>query len=121
MSSPMENTNALTHIQRVLAGLTYTQSEMGVDGESGWRVVMTSQMVGRLPALSRPVEDQPIKQHQSEQAAICPDHMTQVQRHGGQQMDGHTHTSIGILHPTHTQKHHLLCLCGITAPISISS
>lgn len=31
-----------------------TQSEMGVDGESGWRVVMTSQTVGRLPALSRP-------------------------------------------------------------------
>lgn len=33
-----------------------TQSEMGVDGESGWRVVMTSQTVGRLPALSRPAK-----------------------------------------------------------------
>lgn len=38
------------------SGLTYTQSEMGVDGESGWRVVMTSQTVGRLPALSRPAK-----------------------------------------------------------------
>ena len=41
------------------SGLTYTQSEMGVDGESGWRVVMTSQTVGRLPALSRPARDEP--------------------------------------------------------------
>ncbi len=32
---------------------------MGVDGESGWRVVMTSQTVGRLPALSRPVRNEP--------------------------------------------------------------
>lgn len=32
-----------------------TQSEMGVDGESGWRVLMTSQAAARLPALSRPV------------------------------------------------------------------
>lgn len=40
----------------VESGLTYTQSEMGVDGESGWRVVMTSQTVGRLPALSRPAK-----------------------------------------------------------------
>lgn len=32
---------------------------MGVDGESGWRVVMTSQTVGRLPALSRPARDEP--------------------------------------------------------------
>lgn len=45
-----------SHTQHVLSGRTYTQSEMGVDGESGWRVVMTSQTVGRLPALSRPVE-----------------------------------------------------------------
>lgn len=51
-----EHTLPHTHIQHVLSGLTYTQSEMGVDGESGWRVVMTSQMVGRLPALSRPVK-----------------------------------------------------------------
>lgn len=40
----------------IKSGLTYTQSEMGVDGESGWRVVMTSQAVGRLPALSRPAK-----------------------------------------------------------------
>lgn len=53
-SQPHERSHgaASTHT----SGLTYTQSEMGVDGESGWRVVMTSQTVGRLPALSRPVE-----------------------------------------------------------------
>lgn len=59
MSGHMEHTNLLTHTHTHsvgLYGLTYTQSEMGVDGESGWRVVMTSQTVGRLPALSRPVE-----------------------------------------------------------------
>lgn len=49
------------------SGLTYTQSEMGVDGESGWRVVMTSQTVGRLPALSRPARDEPTDTRQQQQ------------------------------------------------------
>lgn len=48
------------------SGLTYTQSEMGVDGESGWRVVMTSQAVGRLPALSRPARGEPTDTRQQQ-------------------------------------------------------
>lgn len=50
---------SLSNLLSAESGLTYTQSEMGVDGESGWRVVMTSQTVGRLPALSRPARDEP--------------------------------------------------------------
>lgn len=50
------------------SGLTYTQSEMGVDGESGWRVVMTSQAVGRLPALSRPARGEPTDTRQQQRS-----------------------------------------------------
>lgn len=63
LNKQQKSPHPLTHSQTlplsVESGLTYTQSEMGVDGESGWRVVMTSQTVGRLPALSRPARDEP--------------------------------------------------------------
>lgn len=58
-SLPTHSLLSLSDLLSAESGLTYTQSEMGVDGESGWRVVMTSQTVGRLPALSRPARDEP--------------------------------------------------------------
>lgn len=59
-------TSSLSLALSAESGLTYTQSEMGVDGESGWRVVMTSQAVGRLPALSRPARGEPTDTRQQQ-------------------------------------------------------
>lgn len=53
---------------------------MGVDGESGWRVVMASQTVGRLPALSRPAKDEPTDTTRQQQRG----QNRWAQQHGGQ-------------------------------------